>query len=76
MTEANFEKNILESLRSLPLDKKQEVADFIEYLRNKPFQVAHRGIKGLWKDFPLDITAEDINETRQEIWSSFPREFE
>lgn len=76
MAEAGFERDILEALRSLPQDKKREAADFIDYLRSKPFPGVRRRVRGLWRQFPIDITSEDISEVRQEMWSAFPRELE
>jgi hypothetical protein len=29
---------------------------------------------GLWKDLGFDVTAEDIDEVRKEVWKNFPRE--
>lgn len=30
--------------------------------------------EGLWADFNIDISAEDIAELRREMWKNFPRE--
>lgn len=29
---------------------------------------------GLWKDLEVRVSAEDIDEARQEMWGNFPRE--
>ena len=29
---------------------------------------------GLWADLNIDISAEDIDEARREMWGNFPRE--
>ncbi len=76
MKEIYTEKDILESLRDLPLDKKRQVSDFIEFLKSRYTQNTHRRVKGLWRDFQIDITPEDLTRARQDMWSSFPREFE
>lgn len=37
-------------------------------------QVPRRSIKGLWANFDVDITEEDIAVARQEMWGNFPRD--
>ena len=31
-------------------------------------------LRGLWKHFHIDLSAEDIDEVRKEVWKNFPRE--
>lgn len=76
MTEIGFERDILEALRDLPQDKQKEVADYIEFLRNRTVRGVNRRVKGLWSKYQIDITSEDLNKIRQNMWSSFPREIE
>jgi hypothetical protein len=38
--------------------------------RTKPF----RSLYGLWKDFGVSISAEEIDEARRQRWENFPRE--
>ena len=33
-----------------------------------------RSLLGLWADLNVDISAEDIDEARREMWGNFPRE--
>ena len=33
-----------------------------------------RSLYGLWKDFGVSISAEEIDKARQEMWGNFPRE--
>ena len=33
-----------------------------------------RSLYGLWKDFGVSLSAEEIDEARQEMWGNFPRE--
>jgi hypothetical protein len=33
-----------------------------------------RSLYGLWKDFGVSISAEEIDEARREMWENFPRE--
>jgi hypothetical protein len=53
--------------------KQREVLDFVEFLRvhaapKRPL----RDVAGLFKGF--DISPEDIDEARREMWGAFPRE--
>jgi hypothetical protein len=48
--------------------------------RGEPLQRAEKGEKplrslyGLWKDFGVSISAEEIDETRREMGGDFPRQ--
>ena len=33
-----------------------------------------RSLYGLWKDLNVDISADDIDAARKEMWGNFPRE--
>jgi hypothetical protein len=33
-----------------------------------------RSLRGLWRDLDIDVTKEDIEEVRREMWERFPRE--
>ena len=33
-----------------------------------------RSLYGLWKEFGVSISAEEIDKARQEMWGNFPRE--
>lgn len=72
----SIEEMVLEKLRGLPAEKKQEVLDFVEFLNHQSTsRRPRRSLKGLWKDLGVDITEEDIAEARREMWSNFPRDF-
>lgn len=71
-----LEQAILEILRELPPDKQQTVLDFAQYLKQKADSNPRRNLRGLWTDLDMQITEEDIAETRQEMWGNFPREVE
>jgi hypothetical protein len=71
----NIEQTLVERVRSLPLDKQQELLDFAEFLyektvKNRP----RRSLKGLWANLNIDITETDIAQARQEMWGNFPRD--
>jgi hypothetical protein len=71
----SIEQQVLEKLRGLPPEKRKEVLDFVDYLKEKdgPNQPRH-SLLGLWADLNFHVTEEDIAEARREMWSSFPRD--
>ena len=71
----SVEQAILEAVRELPADKQQEILEHATRLRSertprKPF----KSVKGLWADLGISFSAEDIDESRREMWKSFPRD--
>ena len=72
-----IEQAIVEKLRVLPVEKQQEVLDFVEFLQRKSTpKPPRRSLKGLWADIKIDITEADIAEARREMWGNFPRDIE
>ena len=70
-----IEQAVLEKLRSLPVEKQQEVLDFVEFLQQKSMgKRPSRSLKGLWADLNVDVTSSDIAQVRSEMWGNFPRE--
>jgi hypothetical protein len=73
----SIEELVLEKLRELPPDKQQEALRLVELLGEEPISAKPlRGAEGLWADFGIEITEEDIAEARREMWGSFPRDIE
>ncbi|BAU14381.1 hypothetical protein LEP3755_49280 [Leptolyngbya sp. NIES-3755] len=73
---ANLGQTLLETVRSLPPEKQQEVLDFAEFLRQKTTpKKPRRSLRGLCADLNIRISEEDIAQARQEMWGNFPREF-
>ena len=71
----NLEQAVLDKLRTLPLDKQQEVLDFAEFLQQKTLiKKLLKSVKGMWNNLDIDITEEEIAQARQEMWGNFPRE--
>ncbi|MGK7932540.1 MAG: hypothetical protein AB4041_14055 [Microcystaceae cyanobacterium] len=71
----NLEQSLLEKARQLTTEKQLELLDFAEFLCQKSVsQRPLKSIKGLCADLQVDITEEDIEEARQEMWGNFPRE--
>lgn len=70
-----LDQAILAKVNALPADKQQEVLDFVEFLTTKAAPGhARRRVKGLLADFKTEITAQDIDEARREMWANFPRD--
>lgn len=69
------EQLVIKKIHHLPLDKQQEVLDFVEFLEYKAMPKQPRqSVKGLWADLNIEIHEEDIAEIRNEMWQNFPRE--
>jgi len=66
---------IYKKVRELPADRQQQVLEFVEFLEGKAAadpRCKRRNIIGLLSDFNTDITEEEINELRSEMWGTFP----
>jgi hypothetical protein len=75
MEAITLEQQILGSIRSLPLQQQHEVLNFAQFLHQKAaINSPRRSLKGLGVDLKIQITAADIDEARQEMWGSLPRE--
>lgn len=70
----SLEEMVVENLRDLPVDKQQEVLDFVQFLRQKKATVLglRPQLRGLWAG--THVTEEDITDARQEMWGNFPRD--
>ena len=54
---------------------RSETITEIEVLEHGPSsQVPRQNIKGLWANFDIDITEDDVAVARQEMWGNFPRD--
>lgn len=68
-------ETIVERVENLSVERQREVLDFAEYLQYKEKsngKKPRRSLEGMWKG--VDISAEDIDEARREMWGNFPRE--
>lgn len=68
-------ESIVERVENLSVERQREVLDFAEYLQHKEKsdgKKPSRSLEGMWKG--VDITEEDIDEIRREMWANFPRE--
>jgi hypothetical protein len=70
-----IEEKVLQALRDLPPEKKEQVLGYVESLKggNGPKR-PRRSFLGLWADLGIEITEEDIAEARREMWGNFPRD--
>lgn len=76
------EELLLERWHYLSPEKQQEllniagqfVSDTLETPIGPLTKQPKRNLKGLWASQPTNISYEDIQELRREMWSNFPRE--
>jgi hypothetical protein len=73
-------KEVLSLAKQLTPGQKLRLIEAIVPDLEEPLQRAEAGEKplrslyGLWKDFGVSISAEEIDEARREMWGNFPRE--
>ncbi|MBA2736512.1 MAG: DUF2281 domain-containing protein [Pyrinomonadaceae bacterium] len=68
-------ETIVERVENLSVERQREVLDFAEYLQYKEEsngKKPRRSLEGMWNG--VDISAENIDEARREMWGNFPRE--
>ena len=69
------EEVLIEKLKGLRTNRKQEVLDFVEFLEAKDAPKAPRPeLYGSLADLNIDLKEQDISEMRKEAWKNFPRE--
>ena len=71
-----LEQAILDAVRALPADKQQVVLDHVKHLREESSQPRkpRKSGRGLWADLNIDLSAEDIDEARREMWKNCSRD--
>jgi hypothetical protein len=70
-----IEEAILEKVRALPPDKQSELLAVADSLSaEQQTKVPLRSPEGLWAEFDIDISEEDIAELRRDMWKNFPRD--
>lgn len=71
------EEVLLEKFKMLPVNYKQELLDFAEFLSLKKKANQQRvSLKGIWTDLNVNITDEDIREARNEMWRGYTKDTE
>lgn len=74
---ANLEISILEGLRVLPPERQQEVLDFVEFLKTRTAsKTVRKSLKGIWANYNIDLSTEEIAEARQHLWADFSTQIE
>ncbi len=76
MSQDVLEKEVVQTFRALPPEKKKEALNFLEFLKSRVSKEPSSSLEGLWKHLQIDLNDQDIKDSRQEIWSFFPREVE
>ncbi len=67
---------VVQKLDGLPIERQQEVLDFVEFLQSKNSKLPRRNPIGLLADLNISISSVEIDEARHEMWSNFPREID
>jgi tRNA C32,U32 (ribose-2'-O)-methylase TrmJ len=73
---ANIQQAVLIALQELPLEKQQEVLNFVEFLKMQTSPKTRRSLRGLWSDLQADLTEADMTEAKQEMWANFPKDID
>ena len=79
LQEPTFE-DILQLVKQLTPGQKLRLIEAIVPDLEEPLRQAEgskqplQSLYGLWKDFGVDISAEEIDAARREMWGSFPRD--
>jgi hypothetical protein len=71
----SIEELIIDTVRTLPPDKQQEILAFAKSLQqqqNSAGQTPHASLFGFWSG--VDVSEDDIAQARQEMWDNFPRD--
>ena len=73
-------EEVLSLVRQLTPGQKLRLIEAIVPDLEEPLQRAEEGAKplrslyGLWQDFGVSLSAEEIDEARRQMWEHFPRE--
>lgn len=58
----------------LPAEKQKKVLEFIESLAQPSVKKPTKNLEGALTYLKINLSDEDIDEARAEIWNKFPRE--
>ncbi len=67
-----IQEQIVAKLQDLPTEKQQTVLELVESLSHP--QGALEGsneVRGLWADLRVNVSVEDIEQARQEMWGKY-----
>ena len=67
---------VIDKMVRLPEARQREVLDFVEFLESKETTVRkpRKSALGICADLKFDLTDEDFQEARKEMWGNFPRD--
>lgn len=72
-----LEEVLMEKFKVLPMNRKQQVLDFVEFLESRENVKKPRvSLWGIWADLDVNITEEDIREARNEMWRGYTEDTE
>ncbi len=75
MSVSTSEQLLLRQWRSLKPDQQNAALEFVEFLHRKStVKQRRRSLLGLCADTNTYVSAQDIAETRRELWGDFPRD--
>ena len=70
----SVEELVLDKLRNMPAEKQQQVLEFVNTLvESNDSKPPRQNWMGKFDHLNLNISAEDIDEARREMWGNFPR---
>ena len=65
-----IEQAVMQQLQTLPVEKKQEVLDFVEFLKTKvTAKEKLRNPIGLFANLRIEISDQDLADVRQEMFT-------
>ena len=68
---------VLEKLETMPTFRQQELLEYAEFLESKSSkQSPRRSLKGIWSDFKVNLTEQDLREARNEMWRGYTKDTE
>lgn len=72
-----FDDLVEQALNLSPLEKVRLMERLVVTLETdlkKQDKKPHKSLYGLWADLNVNVSEEDIDEMRREMWRNFPRE--
>jgi hypothetical protein len=64
------EEALIEAVKTLPLEKQVELLERLDAGREAGPKKPRKSGRGLWADLNVALNAEDIDETRREMWGA------
>lgn len=69
-----IEEEVLRELERIPAEKRPEVLKTVQELRRQYApEFKFTSVEGLWSDCGIDLSGEEIDELRREMWTPSPR---